>query len=156
FGAKCIGRWASGAPILRAPEQDNAKWAQDDSKNNDFTFTEEDPDGEVCPFAAHIRKAYPRDDESITQTHRLLRRGIPYGEPSLSSPTMPLPDTIDRGLLFLAYQTSIENQFEFVQRQLANKPNFKEDGAGYDPIIGQNQSDDRKRFFRVTFKDLNG
>ena len=70
---------------------------------------------------------YPRGDvkESEVQTHRLLRRGIPYGEPSLSSPTAPVPDTedADRGLLFLAYQTSIENQFEFLQDQ-ANKINL--------------------------------
>ena len=77
--------------------------------------------GQVCPVAAHIRKVYPRGDEkeSEVQRHRLLRRGIPYGEPSLSSPTAPVPDTEDaayRGLLFLAYQTSIENQFEFLQR----------------------------------------
>ena len=94
FGAKCVGRWASGAPILRAREIDNVKWAEDDSKNNDFMFTE-DLLGQVCPVAAHIRKVYPRGDvkESEVQRHRLLRRGIPYGDPSLSSPTAPVPDT---------------------------------------------------------------
>jgi Dyp-type peroxidase family len=158
LGAQCVGRWASGAPILRARKQDNANWAEDDSKNNDFMFSE-DFDGEVCPYASHIRKMYPRDDisksapqslsKSITQTHRLLRRGIPYGEPSLSSPTAPLSDTVDRGLLFLAYQTSIERQFEFLQKEAANNPNFKELGAGYDPIIGQNNKGDQ-RTFRIT------
>jgi Dyp-type peroxidase family len=149
FGAKCVGRWASGAPILRAHQKDNVKWAEDDSKNNDFMFTE-DRTGEVCPFAAHIRKVYPRGDvkESEVQKHRLLRRGIPYGEPSLSSPTAPVPDTEDanRGLLFLAYQTSIENQFEFLQDQ-ANDPK----GTKPDPIIGQHtEQRTRKRQFIVT------
>jgi hypothetical protein len=47
------------------------------------------------PGKAHIRKAYPRDDtgtladqigEVTTQTHRLLRRGIPYGDPFTRRP----------------------------------------------------------------------
>src|SRR5262249_10563611 len=100
--------------------------------------------GEICPFAAHIRRTNPRDDmdKNEAQTHRLLRRGIPYGE---------LDDKINRGLLFLAYQTSIENQFEYVQK-LANNPWVKEANAGYDPIIGQNNRD-HPLTFRVTDKD---
>src|SRR5262249_20751407 len=53
-----------------------------------------DPQGIKVPFAGHIRKAYPRNDtsptitelnESTTQTHRLLRRGIPFGAQSAST-----------------------------------------------------------------------
>jgi Dyp-type peroxidase family len=164
FGAKCVGRWTSGAPILRTPDLDDASLAQDDLRNNDFEFQgdektpadQKDPQGKVCPFAGHIRKTYPRDDieESETQTHRLLRRGIPYGEPSCSAPHAPVYDSADRGLLFLAYQTSIVRQFEVVQKEFANNPDFKEKGAGHDPIIGQNgKSKEREREFRVTFKD---
>lgn len=164
LGAKCVGRWASGAPILLAQQDDNPEFAKDD-KNNNFKFGKfklgeqdaEDLKGEVCPFAAHIRKVYPRDDvdESEMQTHRLLRRGIPYGERSKSLPTAPYSDTDDRGLLFLAYQTSIVNQFEFLQKR-ANNPIFRDQEVGHDPIIGQDQSDERKRYFRVTFKNRNG
>jgi len=171
LGAKCVGRWASSAPIVLTPNKDDVTLAQA-KENNDFKFKEKDFEGAFCPFASHIRKVYPRDDvlsseetlppenqslnESISQTHRLLRRGIPYGGPSLSSPTAPFPDTVDRGLLFLAYQTSIENQFEFLQRQ-ANNPDFKEKRAGYDPIIGQNgQAKTRERYFMVAFKDKDG
>ena len=61
-------------------------------------------------MAAHVRKAYPRDEftpagkedsESATQTHRTLRRGIPYGAPYVAHD----PDSakVDRGLLFLCY-----------------------------------------------------
>lgn len=172
FGAKCIGRWASGAPILRAPDLDDAGLARDEMRNNAFEFHADDAKGQRCPFAGHIRKVYPRDDvkyteenlpsdqqnlnESITQTHRLLRRGIPYGEPSCSTPHAPVHDyaKVDRGLLFLAYQTSIVEQFEFVQKEFANNPDFKEAGTGYDPIIGQNgKSRAREREFVVTFKD---
>ena len=46
----------------------------------------DDAAGKLVPRAAHIRKAYPRNEktptggEADTQTHRILRRGIPYGE----------------------------------------------------------------------------
>jgi Dyp-type peroxidase family len=201
LGAKLVGRWPSGAPILRAQTEDNAALADNDCANNNFEFQEEtseqaqvdgqgaaqcaqprlfppspgDKTGAICPFAAHIRKVYSRDDtpldpqekfpnESDAQTHRLLRRGIPYGEVSRSSPQAPFQDSVDRGLLFLAYQTSIERQFEYVTKVLVNNPNFKEpfdgearQGAGYDPIIGQNNRDSsRRRQFIVTFKDDHG
>src|SRR5262249_6935725 len=116
------------------------------------------PQGLKLPFAGHIRKAYPRNDtdpqilslnERTTQTHRLLRRGIPYGPQSSSSPDAPVADDVDRGLLFLAYQVSIDDQFEFVTRNWANDPNFKQLGAGFDPIIGQSSDTSRRRFFKL-------
>jgi Dyp-type peroxidase family len=129
----------------------------------DITFdgAEEDADGLVCPLAGHIRKAYPRDDtspaipslgEATTQTHRLLRRGIPFGEANItSSPDSPVDDGIsERGLHFLAYQTSIDDQFEFVTQNWVNNPDFKTAGAGHDLVIGQNNTaPDRKREFTV-------
>ena len=87
-----------------------------------------DADGLVCPLSAHIRIAYPRDDEpneSATQTHRLLRLGMPYGSVSRSTPDAPIDDDVDRGLQFLAYQTSILNQFEFVTKRF-NAKDYKE------------------------------
>ena len=132
------------------PEVDIPGLGDDDCANNDFEFQGDSPpittgniqspfdcldetfptspgdkEGAICPFSAHIRKSYPRDDtdpavpplrEVTTQTHRLLRRGIPFGPVSPSTPMSPIQDGIDRGLVFLAYQTSIEDQFEFVGR----------------------------------------
>jgi len=196
FAAKCVGRWPSGAPILRASDADNQALGADDCANNNFVFQRPtdpihhgfnqsdldchdetfvpsagDPSGQKCPFGAHIRKVYPRDDvraaasmpgyvqpdnalpllsAADTQTHRLLRRGIPFG------PAFPPPedgqgaDSGDRGLLFVAYQTSIVRQFEFVTQNWVNNPNFKDGGAGHDPIIGQNSADPgRARQFQV-------
>jgi Dyp-type peroxidase family len=118
-----------------------------------------DPEGKKVPFAGHIRKAYPRNDrspeipplgENSTQTHRLLRRGIPYGVQSSSTPFVPSDDGVDRGLLFIAFQTSIVDQFEFVTQNWVNNPNFKVTGAGFDPIIGQNNDDpNRARQFHL-------
>lgn len=192
FGAKTVGRWQSGAPIMRSPNHDNQVLADNDCANNNFEFRNEEdkkpkkhsdnghseglcpkdrfgeakPDlkGAVCPFAGHIRKAYPRDDqfdgfgegesplnEVTTQTHRLLRRGIPFGDPYRSSNEPGFQDSGDRGLLFLAYQTSIVEQFEFVTKFWVNNPDFKEAGSGHDPILGQNNQDpNRERQFKFT------
>jgi Dyp-type peroxidase family len=112
-----------------------------------------DPTGALCPVAAHIRKSYPRDDtgnESDIQTHRLLRRGIPYGEPSLDDGST----TDDTGLVFLAYMTSIENQFEFVTKNWVNNSNFRDPDTGFDPILGQRAGTNRTRKF--TFIDDDG
>jgi Dyp-type peroxidase family len=182
-GARMVGRWASGAPTVVSPNQDDQALADDDCRNNNFEFDEDDPGdhpksrpsatgdcpnvteplndpaGQKAPFAAHIRKAYPRNDrsnsipglgESSTQTHRLLRRGIPYGVHSASNPGNPLDDGVDRGLLFLAYQVSIVDQFEFVTQNWVNNPDFKQNGVGHDPIIGQNAADpNRVRTFAL-------
>lgn len=196
FGAKTVGRWTSGAPIMRSPNHDNPALADNDCANNNFEFlgdeedakksktqkhsepghgeglcpkdnfpeAQPDPKGLVCPFAGHIRKAYPRNDEFdsapkgesplnevTTQTHRLLRRGIPFGDPFRVSDEPGFKDSGDRGLLFMAYQTSIVDQFEFVTKFWVNNPDFKEPGSGHDPILGQNnQSHNRERQFKFS------
>ena len=193
LGARLVGRWASGAPTMRVPDADNPELGDNDCANNHFEFQEEtqptqrprgpdqcedktypqspgDPTGDRCPFAAHIRKSYPRDDvsqdpppypdaddargrlrEADTQTHRLLRRGIPFGPSSRSTPAVPADDGVDRGLLFMAYMTSIVDQFEFVTKRWVNDPDFKDANAGVDPILGQSQAADgsRRRTFNV-------
>lgn len=199
LGAKLVGRWKSGAPVMREPDHDEPALGNDDCANNHFEFQDAsqpiharpapsgpscvvesplcvddtfpqspgDPAGARCPFAGHIRKAYPRDDEgnfsadineSSTQTHRLLRRGIPFGPPFYPSPDPKKKDSGNRGLVFAAYQTSIVEQFEFVTRTWVNNPEFKDvtkDGelqSGHDFIIGQsNAGGSRERRCRVTF-----
>jgi deferrochelatase/peroxidase EfeB len=70
-GARLVGRWASGAPIMRAPMHDDTDLADNDCANNHFGFKKRtepiagglnsecprdtfdpavaDPNGEVCP-----------------------------------------------------------------------------------------------------------
>ena len=179
-GARMVGRWPSGAPVVVTPQADDPALAADDCRNNNFEFAAaggrpakpvalpgdacpavpaaHDPNGVKLPFAGHIRKAYPRNDadpsipelgERTTQTHRLLRRGIPFGVQSPSSLGAPADDGVDRGLLFLAYQVSIADQFEFVTANWVNNPSFKQGGVGFDPVIGQNADPSRRRAFRL-------
>ena len=163
LGAKLVGRYQSGAPLealkfqsgigeylppLTDPGVKNPALANSNSLNNHFEYGD-DEDGGIVPLASHIRKAYPRDQtpeheagtakptaagaESRTQSHRLLRRGIPFGN-SLNAPAGGKPAD-PRGLLFFAYQSDIERQFEFVQRAWVGDPDFPKKGAGQDPII---------------------
>ena len=145
LAARMVGRWKSGAPLELAPLRDNPALGGDDTRNNDFGFGD-DPLQRRCPYAAHIRKIYSRDDTGSlaeVQRHRIIRAGIPFG------PEVEPGETVtrhSRGLMFVCYQTSIERQFEYIQRNYANNPDFVGDKTrpgggsvtpGYDPIIGQ-------------------
>jgi Dyp-type peroxidase family len=145
LAARMVGRWKSGAPLELAPLRDNPGLGADDSRNNDFEFGD-DRFQQRCPYAAHIRKVYPRDDvaEAEAQRHRIIRAGIPFG-PEVAAGERTTKQS--RGLMFVCYQTSIERQFEYIQKDHANNPDFvpgkeRPGGGGvvmpgYDPIIGQ-------------------
>lgn len=176
LAARLVGRWKSGAPVVRTPDADLPELARDDCADNHFDYVRPgsplrggpgecsddehprspgDPAGVRCPHAAHIRKAYPRDDpipgggRTRAQMHRLLRRGIAYGPPP------PAPE--ERGLLFMAYQTSFERQFEFVQRNWLNNEDFLERADGWDPLCGQNnRSPGRVRTFALPVPGAGG
>ena len=164
-GAKIVGRYRSGCPLavlsMQAnplppsptdPAFANPALASSDALNNAFEFGG-DARGQRVPRAAHIRKAYPRDEatpplsaddsESHTQTRRLLRRGIPFGM-SFGAAKGGAPQD-PRGLLFLAYQNDIEHHFEFVQQTWVNNPVFPASPPGMqqpgdDPVIAQSAS----------------
>jgi Dyp-type peroxidase family len=145
LAARMVGRWKSGAPLELAPLRDNPALGGDDNRNNNFAFAE-DRFQRKCPYAAHIRKAYPRDDIVLAeaQRHRIIRRGIPFGPEVMAGETTTRHS---RGLMFVCYQTSIERQFEYIQKSYADNPDFvygkvrPVGGApvkpGFDPIIGQ-------------------
>ena len=166
FAAMLVGRWPSGAPILRVPAADNPALGDDDFANNHFIFDDDarpsslipipgysgdafpqaaaDFLAQVCPHFAHIRKVHPRDTATEmgkpadSFARLILRRGIPYG-PQLVGVKYPKPKLVaqDRGLMFLSYGASIEDQFEFLQRRWSNSGSQPNRG-GFDPIIGQN------------------
>ncbi|WP_180361757.1 Dyp-type peroxidase [Paenibacillus sp. BGI2013] len=175
IGAKLMGRWPSGAPIIRSPEHDQENIGKDAYESNHFSYNEVEPPikmskevggrvisgatndrlGGICPFSAHIRKVNPRDmgtdlgSAEQTLLRRIIRRGIPFGRSFNEVPEE------ERGLLFISYQTSIERQFEFLQKTWANNKKNPPGSEGEDPIIGQNTSTDRSRTFVLEHKTLN-
>jgi len=147
LGALLVGRWASGWPVVRDPHTDRGA---NQTGENYFGFSERttaalpndphplnpaDPNGTICPFASHIRKVQPRDDGTdigpMERTFQklILRRGITFGPETA-------PSAEDRGLLFVAYQTSILDQFEFLMNDWVNDANKPHANGGVDPIIG--------------------
>jgi deferrochelatase/peroxidase EfeB len=116
IGAKMVGRWQNGAPLVRSPySQSNARAIIDE---NAFLPGFEDPEGLRCPFGAHIRRSNPRDSLSpgstdqvaISNRHRILRVGRKYA---------PGPDQ-KPGILFMCLNGDLERQFEFVQQTWLN------------------------------------
>ena len=90
-------------------------------------------------FHSHIRKANPRRDDN-DKKHIKARRGIPYGRRDVSTeidPSIPQMPNDGVGLLFMSFQKSITNQFEFIQTKWVNEPDFPKKNDGIDPIIGQ-------------------
>jgi deferrochelatase/peroxidase EfeB len=119
----------------------------DGNPHDGFGPIPNDSEGTICPAAAHIRKVNPRDHDTdqggsnVTLTKRILRRGIPYGRPLASGATAD--DENDRGLLFVSYQRSIGQQFEFLSKQWMNSafnPQSGSDVGGFDLLVGQNAS----------------
>ena len=128
LAAKIMGRWPDGTPVVKSPEPPAT--TPPDEPDNDFRYSG-DPYGLRCPIGAHIRRANPRDDLGfggrLSSRHRLIRRGMPYGPPAVDP---AVEDGLERGLVFVCYQASIERQFEVVQgRWLADGDAF---GLGED------------------------
>lgn len=131
-GARLVGRFQDGTPLSEADHPTAAP-------GNDFSFAA-DVDGLRCPFRAHVRKTNPRGDtvreagvgDDEERAHRLVRRAVSYG----TDQPQDEPES-GSGLLFLCFQASIENQFQFMQSRWANPPHFVRVGTGTDPLVGQ-------------------
>ncbi|MBV8731318.1 MAG: peroxidase, partial [Acidobacteriia bacterium] len=133
-GAMVIGRFLNGTPVVLNDEPQR-------KFENDFRYTRSDPQGNRCPFSAHIRKTNPRGGSGTPlareRMHRIARRGITYGDfTPLNTPLESTPET-GIGLLFQCCQANIANQFEHLQRQWASNAQFPKPKSGKDPLIGQ-------------------
>jgi Dyp-type peroxidase family len=124
IGARVLGRSVHGGSLMAPPIH---------VPNDDFHYSG-DPNGEVCPFSAHARRANPRSAEPKL-SHPVFRRSLVYGEASPSTFDSPKSDGIDRGLLFLCYQASIEGQFEYVTRHWLN--NHDSFASPIDALLGK-------------------
>lgn len=141
LAAKCVGRWPSGAPLVRAAHQDDPALASE----NDFGYFEHDRDGLRCPIGAHIRRTNPRDSleggpsESlkVVDRHSIIRRGRSYGPMLADKPWLASSDDgAERGLVFICVNANVRRQFEFMQQTWVNNAKF---GGLYDetdPLLG--------------------
>ncbi len=152
LAALLVGRWPSGAPLVRSPQADDELLGAARGPANAFGYLNArpplptrpgvppdefppalpDPGGLLCPHGAHIRKMNPRDQPGASDsfTHLILRRGITFDH-----------GPGDRGLMFVGYQASIRQGFEFLSAVWANN-RFRPlaDPGGMDLLIGQQGS----------------
>jgi deferrochelatase/peroxidase EfeB len=157
LGARLMGRWKSGLPVVLTPMEsgkfpvDVPATGKNPQLNNDFHYglREETPRKQfLCPFAAHTRKTAPRTDigQEDGEKHMIRRGGVTYG-PELSAGE-ELKTLHERGLSFVCYQSSVEVGFELIQKSWSNNENFplNTDAVtpGFDPIMGQKQGQTRK------------
>jgi Dyp-type peroxidase family len=144
-GAMLVGRFEDGTPLTLEHE---ANGHQPVVNNFDY---DADGAGAKCPFQGHIRKTNPRGSGGFGQSeeqerlHLMARRGQTYGEreddPSAELPSEQRP-TGGVGLLFMAFNVDLGEQFEFTQATWADNAGFPQvpsghAPAGLDPVIGQ-------------------
>ena len=138
LGARLVGRWPGGAPLVLSPDGDDPAL----SSATDFGYHATDPEGLRCPFGAHVRRSNPRDSLDpdpgsqasidVGNRHRLLRRGREYGPVATTEDlARGVDDGVERGLYFVCLSANIARQFEFVQHTWLNNPKF--DGLYQDP-----------------------
>ncbi|KAG6813202.1 hypothetical protein H0H93_013474, partial [Arthromyces matolae] len=132
FGARM------GVPLARSPYREDIKYLHPDLINN-FDFTESHG---RCPLYAHIRKTTPRDlgpylSKEFLDSSMIVRAGIPFGpEITLAERQAWNNNTFDekvnatsnRGLLFVCYQSSIDNGFFRQTTGFANNDFFPPTG----------------------------
>jgi deferrochelatase/peroxidase EfeB len=149
LAAKMCGRWRNGVPLALSPDADSPPGGIPPEQLNNYEYVNADgsgdPKGLRCPVGAHMRRINPRGQPVTGQsqpggsnnTHRLIRRGMPYG-PNFD-PKQPY-DGIERGLLGKFINSSIENQYEFVLKQWVNEAEFagavRLNPKSKDPLIG--------------------
>jgi len=134
-GAYVIGRFRDGTPVVMG-----ASSTGQSPPDNNFVYqgaqpgSGADPYGLRCPVSSHMRKANPRGVSNMgpaqERLHRIARRGITYGV-QVQAPV---------GVLFQCCQSSLKNQFEFIQSEWFNKDGPPSGSAGLDPIAGVTQA----------------
>ena len=163
-GALVVGRFEDGSPVTLS---DEAKGA---NPPNDFNYAI-DP-GSRCPVHAHIRKVNPRGAAATERAHIMPRRGIPFTDVLRAVHPSDLPGSVDLpdfdanvkpdlpqggvGLLFMAYNSNLTNQFVFTQQSWANNAGFPSPGVGADPIIGQGTGTSVKQTWPVSWDNAAG
>lgn len=131
LASKCVGRWPSGASLVKFPDGDPGG----SHANDDFGYAETDPDGMKCPFGSHLRRNNPRDTVrwynpkqslKVSNRHRIIRRGRTY----------ELPGSDEIGLHFICFNSNIELQFEFIQHTWSNDNQTQHLSDDIDILIG--------------------
>jgi deferrochelatase/peroxidase EfeB len=156
--AKMCGRWFDGTPLTVSPDKPDPTLKDFDFTNFNYLHrtpnqqgeTENDPLGQVCPYAAHIRRTNPRDDSAVignqnnfdgtpnyASNRRIMRRAGAYGNDYVAGERK----NIQRGLIGLFICANLKGQFEFIMQQWVIHNSFRTvdaspNSSGIDPLFG--------------------
>jgi deferrochelatase/peroxidase EfeB len=158
-----VGRHRSGEPFAELGTTEIPGIEAQDRRLNGFTYGN-DPNGRVCPFGGHVRRANPRtgdfpdgrtgwigkllaslgligsargDRIASSRFHRLVRRGREYGT-WLDPADAAKPDASDpqSGIHFMCLNANLARQFEFVQGAWLQNAKFGGLTGESDPLLG--------------------
>lgn len=158
MAAKMCGRWFDGTPLVVSPDKPKPDLKDFDYTN--FNYLNHTPNqqgkgdsddlGQLCPYAAHIRRTNPRDDVKVkgnvdlegkptyAETRRIMRRAGPYGPDYKAGEVKG----IQRGLIGLFICANLTEQFIFIMDSWINNGGFRPDNdkspnsSGCDPLFG--------------------
>jgi Dyp-type peroxidase family len=140
-GAMVVGRFEDGTEVVNNSRDKEIEHPWELS--NDFNYSN-DKKGLKCPFHAHIRLTNPRSDiksPGDPKSYRITRRAIPFNDIGRNEEDLDGDQPSGGvGLLFQCYQSSIQGQFEVIQKFWANDGNIQDDpnkNIAIDGIIGQ-------------------
>lgn len=122
---------------------------------NDFDYTF-DPLGQSCPMQAHIRRANPRVPVTPAantfapppggRPPRIMRRSMSYGPVYDRVDTSNPANKAPRGIVFMAYNARIAEQFEVVQRWLVGGNSTGGLSGRSDFLVGVPESGEQRVF----------
>lgn len=132
-----MGRAPDGTPLASPPAPAD--------RPNDFNYAAPDsplPTERLCPFQSHVRRANPRTPAPTgAPIPRIARRGMSYTDASG-----------ERGLFFMAYNASIAEQFEVIQRWISGGNSTGRLSWQSDPFLGV-PVPGTARTFQFTWRD---
>lgn len=173
--AYLVGRFKDGTPVtLHSEEKERTQGSPDNDFNysDDFITNENlafnDENGTRCPFHAHIRKANPRDSREI---RLIARRGMLYDERAGSlllktkaldaddmkavinwkdwdinnNPAPPSKEPL--GTIFMSFQSSLEEQFEYILKNWLQNVNTLGNHTGVDVLAGTAEKRKNQNWF---------
>jgi deferrochelatase/peroxidase EfeB len=161
--AKMCGRWFDGTPLVVSPEGPDPKLKDFDYTNFNYIHAtpnqqgdgKDDSFGQLCPYAAHIRRTNPRDDAAVVgnqnnpdgtpnyaSNRRIMRRAGAYGPDYEENE----PDGVQRGLVGLFICANLQSQFQFIMQSWVTRNSFRTidaspDSSGFDPLFGPPNKD---------------
>ncbi|MBB4804741.1 Dyp-type peroxidase family [Chryseobacterium defluvii] len=165
IGALIIGRLRNGNPII---DPDSSVADRDKIKSNNWDFSA-DSSGSKCPFHAHIRKANDRGESLRTgvgfgdeRYKRIVRRGFTYVADEdrnfvnlqFAGKSVDYPEN-GTGTIFVAFQSSIADQFEKLMVTNINNVDYFKPHTGNDALLGSRNGAEADYKFSHDTKSVN-